>query len=107
MIPGDIPPLAPAIPAPYGLPQIPGATTDPSSSVPSLPAPGFGTPSAMYNPPSGVAPLIPVPAATEPNETRAAAEEWSAIERRAAFFEKEFGYRPFGSRVQQAGFTTR
>ena len=52
--------------------------------------------------------LMPVPTAKDPVETTrtSAAEEWSPVERRAAFFQQEFGYRPFG-RVQQVGFTSR
>ncbi len=108
MIPGDIPPLGPAAPTPYGMPSIPGATSvPPAGNAPTLPPVSFGTPSAMYNPPSGSAPLIPVPTAKDPVETRtSSAEEWSSIERRAAFFQQEFGYRPFGARVQQTGFTS-
>ena len=108
MIPGDIPPMAPAAtPTPYGMPSIPGATTAPptgSAPTPSLPPVTFGTPTS-YNPPIGSGQLMPVPSAQDPAPPRSAsAEEWSTIERRAAFFEKEFGYRPFGSRVQQASF---
>jgi hypothetical protein len=102
MIPGDIPPLAPSTPVPYGMPSIPGTTT-----VPSTPAlPTLGVPSAMYNPPSGSAQLVPVPSAKDPADIRTSAEEWSSIERRAAFFQQEFGYKPFGNRVQQVGFTS-
>ncbi len=109
MFPGDIPPLAPAIPTPYGMPSIPGATTvPPGSAPPSLPPVTFGTPSAMYNPPAGAGPLVPVPNAQDPSDVRASAgEDWNAVERRAAFFEQEFGYRPFGARVQQVGHTSR
>ena len=106
MFPGDIPPLAPATPTPYGMPSIPGAMSAPpaGSTTPSLPPVTFGTPTS-YNPPTGTGPLMPVPSAQDPAPPRSAsAEEWSTIERRAAFFEKEFGYRPFGSRVQQASF---
>jgi len=111
MIPGDIPPLAPSTPVPYGMPDLPGSTTT-VPSTPVLPPAGFGAPSAMYNPPTGVTPLVPVPTAKDPVQTHASsasasAEEWSSIERRAAFFQQEFGYRPFGNRVQQAGFTAR
>lgn len=102
MIPGDIPGLAPATPTPYGMPQIPGTQV-----VPSKPAlPTLGTPTTLYNPPTGSAQLVPVPTAKDPSETTrtSAADEWSPIERRAAFFQQEFGYKPFG-RIQQVGFT--
>jgi hypothetical protein len=103
IVPGEIPPLAPATPTPYGMPAIPGTTT-----VPSTPAlPTLGVPSAMYNPPTGSAQLVPVPTAQDPVAPRTSSEEWSSIERRAAFFQQEFGYRPFGNKVQQAGFNSR
>ena len=107
MIPGDIPGLAPATPVPYGMPEIPGASSVPQgSSPPSLPPVGLGIPSGMYNPPSASGPSVPVPNAADPGQTRTSStEEWSNVERRAAFFQQEFGYRPFGNRVQQAGFT--
>jgi hypothetical protein len=60
----------------------------------------------MYNPPSGSAQLVPVPSAKDPADIRTSAEEWSSIERRAAFFQQEFGYKPFGNRVQQVGFSS-
>lgn len=111
IVPGDILPLAPGTPTPYGMPSIPGATTAPSTAPstggggkPALPPVTFGTPSVMYNPPA--APLVPVPTARDPEPTRtSSAEEWNAVERRAAFFQQEFGYRPFGARVQQTGFS--
>jgi len=103
MIPGDIPSLAPATPTPYGMPSVPGTTVVPSSPV----LPKLGMPTTLYNPPTGSAQLIPVPTAKDPVETTrtSAAEEWSPVERRAAFFQQEFGYKPFG-RVQQVGFTS-
>src|SRR4029079_8228580 len=96
IIPGDIPPLAPGPPTPYGMPAIPGATTAPSTAPatgsggkPALPPVPFGPPSVLYTPPA--APLVPVPTAKDPEATRtSSAEEWTTIERRAAFFQQEF-----------------
>jgi hypothetical protein len=105
---GDILPGAPpASPTPYGVPSVPGATTLPQgTSAPVLPPIGMAP--SLYNPPAGTS-MVPVPTAQDPGPVKtSAADEWSSVERRAAFFEQEFGYRPFGQRtIQQASFTTR
>jgi hypothetical protein len=63
----------------------------------------------LYNPPSALAPIVPVPAAqdpSEPTQTGAADGEWRTIEKRVSQFEREFGYRPFGSKIRQASMSS-
>jgi hypothetical protein len=99
IMPGGVPTLGPAIvPEGSSVPPLPGGPLVPPSSL---------TPHA-YNPPTGTAAtkLVPTPTdAVATPQTAEKEEDWQKVERRAAFFEKEFGYKPFGSPIQQAGFS--
>lgn len=113
MVPGCPDPCG--IPGGCGMPMPGPATLGPivpeagvpagSSGIPSLPPASL--PGSSYNPPSKPSASIPVPPGSDPSgapKTGAAEDEWTTIERRAAFFEKEFGYRPAGSPVRPAAY---
>jgi hypothetical protein len=106
VVPPGIPPLGPATLGPIAPMDMPSGVPSPGSTIPSLPPAGLDTPSP-YSPPSAPAPTNPVPAGKDPSaslNTSEAEGEWSTIQRRAAFFESEFGYRPFGG-VRTATFS--
>lgn len=102
IMPSGVPPLGPATLGPIvpsdDFNAAPGSG---STGSPSLPPTTLTNP-AMYNPPAAMA---PVPAGNDIPRTGAAEGEWNTIERRVSQFEKNFGYRPFGSKIQQASMT--
>jgi hypothetical protein len=102
IMPSGVPTLGPATLGPIvpndDFNAVPNSGT---SGSPSLPPTTLTNP-ALYNPPAA---LAPVPAGKDPTEiprTGAADGEWNTIERRVSQFEKNFGYRPFGSKIHQA-----
>jgi hypothetical protein len=101
--PQGLPMMGPATISP-GMPAMPpGAVTSPGMTAPALPPTDL-----QYNPPS--ASLVVPPskdAATSANANATNDGEWSPVERRAAFFQSEFGSRTPGSAVMPAGYVGR